>query len=314
MGLNPVWNFGSGASPATANGNGPHTVTYSTTGLKTVTLSYQDFFGTTVFSEVKTNYVNVTGSVQTPPISGNNSISCSSNSETYAVSNTPSSSYTWSVTAPATITNGQGTASVVVNWNGIGGTLSVFETSSGGCQGNTQTFNVSISNPVNTSSIAGPVLVSCASNSETYTVTNNAGSTYAWTVPNGATIISGQGTHQIQVNFNGNFGEVTVIETNAEGCVGSEVKISVNCNVGIAEFEELKYNLYPNPTNDIFILELLGATQTATLELYDLKGELISRQDFSNRIEVNIEHLAKGVYMGRVNSSDKTFIFKVVRN
>ena len=314
MGLNPVWNFGAGASPATANGNGPHTVTYSTTGLKTVTLSYQDFFGTTVFSEVKTNYVNVTGGVQTPPISGNNSISCSSNSETYTVSNTPGSSYTWSVTAPATITSGQGTTSVVVNWNGIGGTLSVFETSSGGCQGNTQTFNVSISNPVNTSSIAGSVLVSCASNSETYTVTNNAGSTYAWTVPNGATIISGQGTHQIQVNFNGNFGEVTVIETNAEGCVGSEVKISVNCNVGITEFEELKYNLYPNPTNDIFILELLGATQTATLELYDLKGELISRQDFNNRVEVNIEHLAKGVYMGRVNSADKTFIFKVVRN
>ena len=313
FGLNPVWNFGAGASPATANSNGPHTVTYSTTGLKTVTLSYQDFFGTTVFSEVKTNYVNVTGGIQTPPISGNNSISCSSNSETYTVTNTPGSSYTWSVTAPATITSGQGNASVVVNWNGIGGTLSVFEASSGGCQGNTQTFNVSISNPVNTSSIAGPVIVSCASNSETYTVTNNIGSSYTWTVPNGATIISGQGTHQIQVNFNGNFGEVSVLETNAQGCSGTEVKISVNCNLGIAQFDEFKYSLYPNPTDDVFVLELEGHAEQVAFELFDLKGEIIARQHFANRLEMNIEHLAKGVYMGRIRINDKNLVVKIVK-
>lgn len=314
IGLNPVWNFGAGASPATANGNGPHTVTYSTTGLKTVTLSYQDFLGTTVFSEVKTNYVNVTGGVQTPPISGNNAISCSSNSETYTVTNTPGSSYTWSVTAPATITSGQGTASVVVNWNGVGGTLSVFETNAGGCQGNTQNFVVTISNPVNTSMIVGPVLVSCATNSETYSVTNNSGSTYAWTVPNGASIISGQGTHQIQVNFNGNFGEVSVIETNAEGCVGSEVKISVNCNVGLENFEGLSYKLYPNPTQDVFVLELNGHTETVEFELYDLKGELISRQQFIGQLEMSITHLADGVYIGWLISLDTRTMFKVVKN
>ncbi len=33
------WSFGSGASPATANGDGPHTVTYSTPGLKSVALT-----------------------------------------------------------------------------------------------------------------------------------------------------------------------------------------------------------------------------------------------------------------------------------
>ena len=314
FGLNPVWNFGAGASPATANGNGPHTVTYSTTGLKTVTLSYQDFLGTTVFSEIKTNYVNVSGSVQTPPISGNNSISCSSNSETYAVTNTPGSSYTWSVTAPATLVSGQGTATVVVNWNGEGGTLSVFETNAGGCQGNTQNFAVTISNPVNTSIIVGPVLVSCASSSETYSVTNNSGSSYTWTVPNGATIISGQGTHQIQVNFNGNFGEVSVLETNAQGCSGTEVKISVNCNVGIAQFDEFKYSLYPNPTDDLFVLELEGHAEQVAFELYDLKGELIARQHFTNRLEMNIEHLAKGVYIGLLKTAEKSFAVKIIRN
>ncbi|MCT4561644.1 MAG: PKD domain-containing protein [Crocinitomicaceae bacterium] len=34
-----LWNFGSGASPATANTAGPHTVTYATSGTKTITLT-----------------------------------------------------------------------------------------------------------------------------------------------------------------------------------------------------------------------------------------------------------------------------------
>ncbi len=51
------WNFGSGASPATANTVGPHTVTYSTTGYKTVSLTVSD--GSQNDTETKTNYINV---------------------------------------------------------------------------------------------------------------------------------------------------------------------------------------------------------------------------------------------------------------
>jgi PKD repeat protein len=49
------WDFGSGASPATAITQGPHTVTYSNVGLKTVSLTVN---GTV--NETKNNYVNVT--------------------------------------------------------------------------------------------------------------------------------------------------------------------------------------------------------------------------------------------------------------
>jgi len=50
-----LWNFGSGATPATANTQGPHTVSYSTTGQKTVTLTVNG-----AVTETKTNYVLVT--------------------------------------------------------------------------------------------------------------------------------------------------------------------------------------------------------------------------------------------------------------
>ncbi|HVD98596.1 MAG TPA: glycosyl hydrolase [Cytophagaceae bacterium] len=55
------WNFGSGASPATATGAGPHSVTYSTSGQKTPTLTVTNASGPNTMT--KTNYINV----GTPP-------------------------------------------------------------------------------------------------------------------------------------------------------------------------------------------------------------------------------------------------------
>jgi len=49
-----VWNFGEGASPLTANTQGPHTVSYSSVGLKTVSLIVN-----AVSTETKTGYINV---------------------------------------------------------------------------------------------------------------------------------------------------------------------------------------------------------------------------------------------------------------
>ncbi len=51
------WNFGSGASPASANTIGPHTVTYSTTGLKTVTLTVTGPDGNS--TTTKSEYISV---------------------------------------------------------------------------------------------------------------------------------------------------------------------------------------------------------------------------------------------------------------
>ncbi|MDF1560216.1 MAG: PKD domain-containing protein, partial [Bacteroidales bacterium] len=53
------WNFGNGASPATATGAGPHSVTYSVEGSVTVTLSVTDASGTD--EEIKTDYITVSG-------------------------------------------------------------------------------------------------------------------------------------------------------------------------------------------------------------------------------------------------------------
>ena len=55
------WNFGSGASPATAKTTGPHNVSYSSAGRKTVTLKV--YKGAVEYSEVKTDIVNVVSEI-----------------------------------------------------------------------------------------------------------------------------------------------------------------------------------------------------------------------------------------------------------
>ncbi|MCF8460248.1 MAG: gliding motility-associated C-terminal domain-containing protein [Flavobacteriales bacterium] len=61
--------------------------------------------------------------------------------------------------------------------------------------------------------IQGPTPLCENATGNVYSVTNTVGSTYAWTVPAGATITAGQGTNSITVSFGTNGGQVSVIET-----------------------------------------------------------------------------------------------------
>jgi hypothetical protein len=75
--------------------------------------------------------------------------------------------------------------------------------------------------------ISGPTDVCEGQTGAVYSVTPVAGATYNWTVPAGATIVSGQGTSSITVNFGSNGGQVCVTIT--APCVqNTPVCITVN--------------------------------------------------------------------------------------
>lgn len=61
--------------------------------------------------------------------------------------------------------------------------------------------------------IQGPTPLCQNATGNVYSVTNTVGSTYAWTVPAGATITAGQGTNSITVDFGTTGGQISVIET-----------------------------------------------------------------------------------------------------
>ncbi len=114
------------------------------------------------------------------------------------------------LTLPVTI----GTGGNIVNTGTY--TLTVNATGSAPC--NTPVaMNGSVAltvNPTPTPAIAGNATV-CTGSTQTYSTTNNAGSTYAWTVPSGWTVTAGAGTSSITVTVGTTTGAqtISVLET-----------------------------------------------------------------------------------------------------
>ncbi len=82
-----------------------------------------------------------------------------------------------------------------------------------------------------TSVISGISSPACNAIGVTYSVVGTAGSSYAWTVPAGATITSGNAgpnNNQISVNFGATGGNITVTETSAASCTGSPVILPIS--------------------------------------------------------------------------------------
>ncbi len=220
---NYFWNFGSGASPATANGSGPYTVSYSTTGLKTVKLVVSN--GVASDSLIIPNYISVSANVPSAPSSIAGPVALCSLLETnityYCSSVTGAISYTWNIPSGVTYVSGQGTTALTINPSSAfsTGILSIVANNECGSSTNNASIHLSASAPALTGVITGPSVV-CGITTANYSVTPIAGSSsYNWTVPNGVQITSGQGTSAILTNVAAGTisGNITVQATNTCG-------------------------------------------------------------------------------------------------
>lgn len=182
----------------------------------------------------------------------------------------------------------------------------------GSCQETSAPITITVYDLPTTDEISGSAIVNCESVSETYSVTNTAGSSYLWTVPGGANIVSGQGTNEITVNFNGNFGMVTVIETNADGCEGEEKLMEVDCNLNVDQWSEFTPKIYPNPANKVFNIEIMH--EEANLKLYDASGKIVIECIFSQNKTIDISYLETGIYYGVVEYNESSaYRFKIIK-
>ena len=93
-----------------------------------------------------------------------------------------------------------------------------------------QTAEVNFEATSSTSAISGSSAVAIGQAGKVYSVTLTDGSSYAWTVPSGASITAGgtgPNNNQITVTFGSVGGDITVTETTSAGSVGSPVTKSV---------------------------------------------------------------------------------------
>lgn len=197
------WNFGAGASPASATGAGPFTVSYSTTGPKTVTLNISGPNG--LDNETKTNYIDViTIPSAASAISGTNPVCAGSTQVLYSVNPIAgASTYAWTFPAGASPSTGNGTSAVSVNFSSVASSGNLTVAGQNACgTGTSGTFSVTVNPlPGTPSAIAGNSTVCQAQSNENYSVAaiSNA-SSYNWIVPPGANITFSN-NNQVAVDY-----------------------------------------------------------------------------------------------------------------
>lgn len=96
-----------------------------------------------------------------------------------------------------------------------------------GCSDTSSIATVTVNNPT-TPVITGNSAPACQKSGVAYSVSGaNAGSTYNWQVPAGASVASGQGTGSITVDFGSVSGNITVTETTSSGCTSPQGMFSI---------------------------------------------------------------------------------------
>jgi len=225
------------------------------------------------------------GSVFIPgPIVGSTTF-CDFATETYSISvagATSETTYTWSVPVGAVITSGQGTTSILVTFGNSGGNIGVdvanpcesinvlLPVSTTACIFYSGGDNDGFSNTTDCASnlnggstfIPGPIVGSatfCDFATETYSITVGGATsetTYLWSAPPGASVISGQGTTSVLITFGNTAGNVSVAVSNP--CETINVPLAVSSTACI---------FYSGGNNDGF-----SQTQTCIASLNGTSG------------------------------------------
>lgn len=212
-------------------------------------------------------------------------------------------------------------------------TITVFAANSAGSSTTGKILYLSNSVPLLDPTVSGPLtFVSCLT--KTITVPSNAvHSNYVWTVSNGATIQSGQGTNTIVVSFSAVTVNKTSILVYAEtscGAISKQRAITLTRDLinpcskpEISSKESLSSNVSevaPNPTTGVFSIDVEGSNgDVVEIAIYSTTGvsvmspKSVTLQEGNNTISEDISSLAAGVYFVQIRNSNETIVKKVVK-
>jgi len=276
---NYVWTISYGGIITAGLNSNQVTVEWSTAGTRSISVNYDNNIGCA--SAFPAYYGVAVLSVPVPIISGENEL-CSGTSGAVYSTQVNYDNYMWDVSAGGIITSGAGTNSIEVNWTGSGNqTVSVDFTNELGCQSLSPTvYNVEVAPlPEAIGLVTGSGSVCAGSMAVEYSVQPvvNAAS-YEWSLPAGATIISGAGTASVLVDF-----ELTA----STGVIN--VKGVNECGTGVSS---PNFNVQVNPVPATPVITQLGDTLVSS--------SAVGNQWYLDGIEIPgaIEQKYVAVYIG----------------
>lgn len=259
---------------------------------------------------------------------------------TYTVALMPNvTTYTWTIPMGSTNISGQGTNSISFNYpiGYTGGNISVVASNGCGTSAVPRTLNITSYKPATPSVIDVIETVACPNREYTYSLSSlpaNA-SSVNWTVPAGATILSGQGTISITVSYPSTAISGTVTATGVNLC-GNSVSRSVSVKLPacpdpfakpngyeyskvqapVGTDTDLDVSIFPNPAKGAFNLSVRSNDQTgiSQIRILDLQGRVVLRaQAMPNTIKTLGQDLKPGVYQVEIVRGSTRVVKKLIR-
>ncbi|MFM9944310.1 MAG: PKD domain-containing protein, partial [Bacteroidia bacterium] len=294
-----VWNFGTGATPATANTKGPHTVTYNTEGSRTVKLFATNDFGTD--STVKSNYITVMpGKPATPKNLVYDDSACLGIDIWKVDTFSGTSSLIWQLPAQATGTSSTKNTRTLL-WTAAGGpyTFWVKATNSCGSSDSLVGKSIVLNNPT--------CSFTKVENGRTVTFTNTSqfATLYKWYFGDGD---SSALLNPVHIYPMGKAYSATLKSINK--CKTASLTLTVNpFHPGnINKIEKANNLAFPNPTHDILYL----LKEVVSYTLMDATGQIISK---GKELELDLTSRAKGIYiLNTYTYSGDSFFIKIVKD
>ncbi len=160
------------------------------------------------------------------------------------------------------------------------------------------TVNVTISGPAQMTT-GGGTTPEFSANSGAVNLTVFGGTapfTYSWTGPNGYT-----STDEDLTGLVGGTYDVTV--TDANGCTTTD-SYTVNSFVGLVDLEAMSFNLYPNPNNGAFNIEMSNPNgDEYTFTVKDIAGRVVHTETMNTEsLSFDLGDAANGTYMLTVSN------------
>jgi gliding motility-associated-like protein len=220
------WTFGMGAVPMTANGVGPHTVSYGSAGTKTI--------GLTVNAGGCSASTSQNISVSAPPTATFTLPTSVCVGEMAAITYTgnagATSTYTWSVDG-ATQSPGNTSGPLSLSWASAGTKTIGLSITQGACT--VSSSNSITVNPIPTVLISASPSTICAGQSTTLSVSGAApaaGSTYAWNFGSGASPATSNSSSSVSVTYPTAGSIQPSLTVTSNGCTSAAATTTVNVN------------------------------------------------------------------------------------
>ncbi len=107
-------------------------------------------------------------------------------------------------------------------------------------------------------------------------------------------------------------GNYSVTVTDANGCTAT-VSITVGSQVGVNELGVRVINIYPNPSNGIFYIEMNGQPESGDrIFVRDALGRLVLEENImQNRITLNLDTQERGFYLVEVWSAGQRSVHRI---